>query len=157
MLPDWIELCALFSAHRVEFLLVGGQAVIAHGYPRLTKDMDLWIRPTRENGERVLAALTEFGTPLPGFDLGRFLDPETLIVLGRDPFRVDLLTQIPGVDFDRAWGRRTTVTLDGVQVPLISRDDLIANKKAVGRFQDLADVEALESVDRIGRAEPKRP
>jgi hypothetical protein len=90
IVPDWIELCALFSAHRVEFLLVGGQAVIAHGYPRLTKDMDLWIRPTRENGERV-------------------------------------------------------------QVPLISRDDLIANKKAVGRFQDLADVEALESVDRIGR------
>ena len=148
MLPDWIELCALLDAHRVEYLLVGGHAVIAHGYARLTKDMDLWVRPTEENGVRVLAALAAFGTPLPDFDLSRFLDSETMLVLGADPFRVDILTGLPGVEFESAWQRRSSVTLDGVLVPLISRDDLILNKRTVARVQDLADVHALESLAR---------
>jgi hypothetical protein len=147
MLPDWIELCRLFNAHRVEFLLIGGQAVIAHGYPRLTKDMDLWVRPTLGNGLQILAALSEFGTELQDFSAERFTDPTTLVMLGRDPFRVDLSTYIPGIDVDAAWERRSTVTLDGVAVPLIAKHDLIANKRAVGRLQDLADVEALESVN----------
>jgi hypothetical protein len=146
MLPDWIELCRLLSAHRVEFLLVGGQAVIAHGYPRLTKDMDLWVRPEAANGARILDALKEFGTPLSDFTPERFTDPRTLVMLGKDPFRIDLLTEIPGVDFGTAWARRGSVTLDGTTIPLIAKDDLIANKKAVGRLQDLADVEALERI-----------
>lgn len=149
MLSDWIELCELLNAHRVEYLLVGGQAVIAHGYPRLTKDMDLWLRPTIENGARVLAALSEFGTPLSDFDAERLINPRTLIVLGRDPFRVDLLTDIPGVTFDAAWNRRTSVTLDGQTIPLIAAEDLIANKLATGRLQDLADVENLTALDHI--------
>ena len=147
MLPDWIELCALFAAHRVDFLLVGGHAVIAHGYPRLTKDMDLWVRPTRDNGRRVLAALAEFGTPLESLAVERFEIPSTMIALGSEPVRVDLLTDLPGVEFEPAWQRRASVTLEGVTIPLISRDDLIANKKAVGRLQDLADIEALEAID----------
>jgi hypothetical protein len=149
MLPDWIDLCRLFAVHRVDFLLIGGQAVIAHGYPRLTKDMDLWVRPTAANGARILDALVEFGTPLIDFSPDRFADAETIVMLGRDPFRVDLLTHIPGVDFDTAWSRRGSVTLDAVEVPLISRQDLIANKRAVGRLQDLADVEALEAVAKL--------
>jgi hypothetical protein len=151
MQPDWIDLCRCFDVRRVEFLLIGGQAVIAHGYPRLTKDMDLWVRPSRENGARVLEALSDFGTPLPDFAPERFLDPETIVMLGREPFRVDLLTHIPGVDFEAAWTRRGSVSLDGVFVPLIAREDLIANKKAVGRLQDLADVEALEAVQAVER------
>ncbi len=146
MLPDWIELCRLFGARFVDYLLIGGQAVIAHGYPRLTKDMDLWVRPSRENGVRILEALTDFGTPVRGFAPERFVDPETIVMLGLEPFRVDLLTHIPGVEFEAAWQRRSSVTLDGVLVPLIGRDDLITNKRAVGRLQDLADVEALEAV-----------
>jgi predicted nucleotidyltransferase len=146
MLPDWIELCRLFDARAVDFILIGGQAVIAHGYPRLTKDMDLWVRPSRENGARVLAALVDFGTPLPELSPERFEDQETIVMLGREPFRIDLLTSIPGVEFEAAWQRRTSVSLDGVLVPLIGLEDLIANKKAVGRLQDLADVEALEAV-----------
>jgi len=146
MLPDWIELCALFNVHRVDFLLIGGQAVIAHGYPRLTKDMDLWVRPTTANGARLLSALAEFGVEIPGFTAERFSDPATVVMLGREPFRVDLLTHIPGVEFDAAWGRRSKVLLDGTEVALIAKEDLITNKKAVGRLQDLADVEALEAV-----------
>lgn len=150
MLPDWIELCESFRAHGVEFLLVGGQAVIAHGYPRLTKDMDLWVRPTATNGARVLAALTAFGAAPEGITPERFEDPRTLLVLGREPFRVDILTDIPGVGFDEAWAERVEVTLDGVNVPVIGRRELIKNKRTVGRLQDLADVEALERLDGAG-------
>lgn len=146
MLSDWIELCRAFNAHRVEYLLVGGQAVIAHGYPRLTKDMDLWVRPSKDNGVRVLLALADFGTPLPEFAPERFTDPRTLLMLGRNPFRVDILTDLPGIVFDAAWERRTSVTLDGQQIPLIAVEDLIANKTAVGRLQDQADVEALQAI-----------
>lgn len=153
MLSDWIDLCRLFAAHRVEFLLIGGQAVIAHGYPRLTKDMDLWVRPTAENGERVLAALSDFGMPLTDFDATRFSDPNVIIMLSRDPFRIDLLTSIPAVEFEAAYSRRTSITLDGVEIPLISREDLLTNKRAVGRLQDLADVEAIESVIRMAGAQ----
>ena len=147
MLPDWIELCALLSAHQVDYLVVGGQAVIAHGYPRLTKDMALWVHPTRENGTRVIDALTEWGSAAPGLAPEQFEDPRTLLMLGREPFRVDILTDIPGVSFEQAWGHRIHVELDGVQVPVIGKRELIANKRAVGRLQDLADAEELEKLD----------
>ncbi len=147
MLPDWLELCALFAAHGVDYLVVGGQAVIAHGYPRLTKDLDLWVAPTAANGERVLAALREFGTPLAEFSATRFEDAETMLSLGADPFRIDILTSLPALVFAEAWPRRSTVTIEGTPLPLIGKADLIANKKAVGRLQDLADAEALEAID----------
>ncbi len=147
MLADWIELCALLSANGAEFLLVGGQAVIAHGYPRLTKDMDLWVRPTVENGAKVLAALAQFGAQPEALRAEQFEDPRTLLMLGRDPFRIDILTDVPGVTFDHAWQRRIHITLDGVVVPTIGKEDLIANKRTVGRPQDLADVAELEKLD----------
>lgn len=146
MLADWIELCALLSANGAEFLLVGGQAVIAHGYPRLTKDMDLWVRPTVENGAKVLAALAQFGAQPEALRAEQFEDPRTLLMLGQDPFRIDILTDVPGVIFEGAWQRRIHVTLDGVVVPTIGREDLIVNKRTVGRPQDLADVAELEKL-----------
>jgi hypothetical protein len=148
MLPDWIELCRLLSAHHAEYLLVGGQAVIAHGYPRLTKDMDLWVRPTAANGARVLAALTAFGAESTELTPAHFEDPRTLLMLGREPFRVDILTNIPAVTFAEAWDSRIYVTLDDVELPVIGKAQLIKNKRAVGRLQDLADAEELEKVDK---------
>jgi hypothetical protein len=147
MLADWTELCALFTARGVDYLLVGGQAVIAHGYPRLTKDMDLWVRPTAANGERIIAALAEFGSGAEGLRPEQFEDPRTLLMLGREPFRVDILTDLPGVRFDEAWSARIYVTLDGVTVAIIGKRELIKNKRTVGRLQDLADAEALEKLD----------
>ena len=147
MLTDWIKLCELLGAHEAEFLIVGGQAVIAHGYPRLTKDMDLWVRPTARNGACVLAALAAFGAAPGGLVPEQFEDPRTLLMLGREPFRVDILTDIPGVSFDESWNQRIYVTLDGVSVPVIGKRELIKNKRAVGRLQDLADVEQLELLD----------
>src|SRR5688572_2522617 len=133
MLPDWIELCELLSAHGAEYLVVGGQAVIAHGYPRLTKDMDLLVRPTADNGTRALSALAEFGAGSEELTPQQFEDPRTLLMLGREPFRVDILTDIPGVTFDEAWSSRICVTLDGVELPVIGKAQLIKNKRAVGR------------------------
>jgi len=153
MLDDWIGLCRSFNVRGVEYLLVGGQAVIAHGYPRLTKDMDLWVNSTVENGKRILRALEDFGAPLTDFEPTRFADPDTMLMLGVEPFRIDILTSLPGVRFVDAWSRRTTVLLDGETILLIGRQDLIMNKKAVGRLQDLADVEALEAVAEIQRTE----
>ncbi|MEO8184943.1 MAG: hypothetical protein ABI895_39560 [Deltaproteobacteria bacterium] len=147
MLPDWIELCTLLNAHNAEYLVVGGQAVIAHGYPRLTKDMDLLVRPTASNGARILAALAAFGADPERLTPQQFEDPRTVLMLGREPFRVDILTDIPGVTFDEAWGSRIYVTLDAVPLPMIGKAQLIKNKRAVGRLQDLADAEELEKLD----------
>jgi hypothetical protein len=147
MLPGWIELCKLLGDQRAEYLVVGGQAVIAHGYPRLTKDMDLWVRPTASNGARVLAALTAFGAAPDDLTPEHFEDPRTLLMLGREPFRVDILTEIPGVTFDEAWDSRIYVTVDEVSLPIIGKTELIKNKRAVGRLQDLADAEELEKLD----------
>jgi predicted nucleotidyltransferase len=149
MLPDWIELCKLLNAHGVEYLLVGGQAVIAHGYPRLTKDIDLWVRPTAANGLCVMQALLAFGVPSGAVTPEQFEDPRTLLMLGREPFRVDILTDIPAVTFDEAWSSRITVTLDGVPLQVIGKADLIKNKRAVGRLQDLADADELEKLDHL--------
>lgn len=143
MLPDWIELCSLLSAHGAEYLVVGGQAVIPHGYPRLTKDMDLWVRPTAVNGARVLAALAAFGASPEQLTPQQFEDPRTLWMLGREPFRAD----IPAVTFDEAWSSRIYVTLDEVELPVIGKAQLIRNKRAVGRLQDLADAEELEKLE----------
>jgi hypothetical protein len=147
MLADWIEFCALLGAHDVDFLVVGGQAVIAHGYPRLTKDMDLWVRPTAANGARVMAALAAFGAAPRDLSADQFENPRTLLMLGREPFRIDILTDIPGVTFDEAWAARIHVTLDGVRVPVIGKAELIKNKRAVGRLQDLADVDELQKLE----------
>jgi hypothetical protein len=146
MLTDWTELCALFNARNVDYLLVGGQAVIAHGYPRLTKDLDLWVRPTSSNGERVLSALEAYGTPLDQLSPLQFENPRTLLMLGRDPFRIDILTDLPGISFDEAWRDRIGIVLDGVAVPVIGKRDLIMNKRTVGRLQDLADADELEKL-----------
>jgi hypothetical protein len=109
--------------------------------------MDLWVRPTASNGVCVLAALAAFGATPEGLEPAQFEDPRTLLMLGREPFRVDILTDIPGVTFDESWSHRIHVTLDGVSVPVIGKRELINNKRAVGRLQDLADVEQLELLD----------
>ncbi len=137
-------LSALSAAH-ADFLIVGAYAVAAHGIPRATADLDVWIRPSIENAERVARALAEFGAPPSGVrreDLGA---PGVVIEIGIAPRRVDVLTSIDGVDFDAAWRDRTEVDIDGLAVPVIGRRHLIVNKKAVGGPQDLADVARLEA------------
>ena len=121
-------------------MVVGGYAVAAHGVPRATGDIDLWVRPTSENAARVILALRAFGAPLAGIAASDFTTPDVVYQFGRPPHRVDVLTTIDGLEFDAAWPRRAILELEGVVVSVPDRADLIANKLASGRPQDLADV-----------------
>jgi predicted nucleotidyltransferase len=143
---DYKEMLQCLSEENVKFLLVGAYAVAAYGYPRATKDIDIFVQPAPENASNLMRALERFGAPLSGVSETDFSTEGIVFQIGNNPRRIDILTRISGVDFQQAYGRKKTVSLEGVDVPIISLEDLIANKRATGRTQDLADVERLESV-----------
>jgi hypothetical protein len=145
MLKDQKELLELFNAHSVKYLVVGGHAVGIHAEPRGTKDLDIFIKADPENSLAVFRALTEFGAPIAGMTAEDFNDkPTSVFQMGVPPSRIDILQGIEGVNFDEAWPERVDEILAGqVLAHVISRDDLIKNKLAVGRHQDLADVEKI--------------
>jgi predicted nucleotidyltransferase len=149
--PDLIDLFSAFAATGVRYLLVGGHAVAAHGRPRATKDVDLWISRASGNVERACQGLAKFGAPRAIVDSLRSASAGDIVWLGRAPTRIDLLQTLPGVSFDEAWARRVTIEMGGVMVPVIGREDLVRNKAAVGRPQDRRDVRAL------GGPRPSRP
>ena len=140
---DFREFVERFIANDVRFLLVGGYAVAAHVLPRYTGDLDAWVWVGSENASRVIRSLEAFGFAGLGLTEDDFSQPDRVVQLGDPPYRIDILTSIEGVEFDQAWSRRVVLDLDGVLVPFIGRDDLIANKRVAGRPQDIADVERL--------------
>ena len=140
---DFKEFLRLLNANRVDYLLVGGYAVGLHGYPRATVDLDIWIRPTASNAERVLAAVQAFGFDLPSLQSELFINPRSVVRFGVPPFRIEVMTSIDGVEFGACRERAVEIDLDGVSVPVISLADLKANKRAAGRHKDLADLENL--------------
>lgn len=142
---DFSDLIAEFERASVEFLVVGGYAVGAHGRPRATKDLDLWIAGGA-NLERVAVALAAFGLPESLQDAARSLDDDAVLYFGRPPLRVDLLRSIDGVRFQDAAPRAVRLQLGDRVVPVIALEDLVANKRASGRPQDVADVAALEKI-----------
>ena len=144
MSPDFVEmLSALFDAE-AEFLVVGAHAVAVHGQPRATGDLDLWIRATPENAARVWRALAHFGAPLDVLREEDLTEPDVVFQIGVSPNRIDLLTSVTELIFEEAWARRTTVEVRSLSIPVLGREDLIRNKRAVGRPRDLADVAELE-------------
>ena len=145
---DFSEFVASFIAHDVRFLIVGGYAVAAHGLPRATGDLDAWVWVDHDNARRIIKALEEFGFGNVGVTIADFDRDDSVVQLGFPPYRIDILTSIDGVDFDGAWDRRMEVVVNGMTVPFIGREDLVVNKRAVGRPQDLADVERLSAGDR---------
>ena len=142
--PDFNEFVQLLLDNEVRFLVIGGYALAAHGSPRYTGDLGTWLWLDRGNANRVLLALDAFGFGSLNISIEVLLTPDIVIQLGYPPHRIDLLTGIDGVQFDDAWSRRAEFEISGVQVPFISREDLITNKKAAARPQDLADVARLE-------------
>ena len=140
---DFVEMLSALDAAGAEYLVVGAHALAAHGVPRATGDLDIWVRGTSENAARVLSALREFGAPL--FDLSPedLARPETVFQIGVVPVRVDILTSISGVGFEEAWVGRMRATVDGVTLGVLGREELIRNKRATGRPKDLLDVETL--------------
>ena len=141
---DYRDLFAEFNVRNVEFLIVGAFALAVHGHVRATKDLDVWIRPSPDNAERVLKAVREFGGSIEGLSAEDFTVPGTIVQLGVAPTRIDLLTRIQGLDFETAWGSRVEATYGEQRVFVLSRADLIASKRAAARPQDLADLQALE-------------
>jgi hypothetical protein len=140
---DLREFVALLNSTRVNYLLVGGHAVAFHGYPRFTGDIDFFVEVSEENAARLERVLQDFGFGDIGVSRQDFLQRGTVVQLGRPPHRIDLLTSIDGVRFDEAWTNRVPAELDGLPVNVLGKMDLMRNKQASGRAQDLADVERL--------------
>lgn len=147
MNPDFKELLLAFNAHDVEYLIVGAHALAAHGHVRATKDLDLWVRPDRANAQRVLHALLDFGAPLGDLTEDDLSRQDTIFQIGMPPIRIDVITDIDGVEFAEAWPDRLETTFGGVPAFIISRHHLIKNKKTSARLQDLADVQQLEAIE----------
>ena len=141
--PDFKDMLSALSDVQADFLLVGAYAMAAHGHPRATGDLDLWVRPNAKNAQKVYLALTKFGAPLHDLGVEDLSTPGIVFQIGVEPSRIDILTAISGVEFFDAWERRHSIELDGIALNVISRNDLIANKRASGRPKDIADVLTL--------------
>jgi predicted nucleotidyltransferase len=146
LFPDFRDLLAAFDESGVRFVLVGGYAVIFHGRPRATKDLDLLVSIDPENRSRLGDALAAFGAPQNVVAGARAIKADEIVFFGTSPLRVDLLGSASGVDFDSVYEHAARTTLDGVEVRIISLDDLIANKRASGRPTDLEDCRELERI-----------
>jgi hypothetical protein len=140
---DFAEMLSALSAAGAKFLIVGAHALAAHGAPRATGDLDIWIQANQANAVRVLAALRAFGAPLFDLTEGDLCAPDTVFQIGLPPSRIDILTGISGVLFDDAWNRRMEIAVGDLRVATIGRADFVANKKASGRPKDLLDLELL--------------
>ena len=142
---DMLDLLVIFNRLKVQYLIVGGRAVNAYTEPRGTKDLDLWVNPTKANAKRVFAALNEFGAPLHGATEESFTRTDEFLFIGVAPNRVDVLKDIPGVEFDACWKKRRLLDLGkGLKANYIGLQDLITSKLASGRHIDLADTEKLQ-------------
>ena len=159
MYPDFKELLAILNAHRVKYLVVGAYAVSIHAQPRATKDIDILVKADAENAKALFEALLQFGAPLQGLTSADFAEHGSFFRMGREPVGVDILTAIPGVEFDAAWPRRLEDIVDpasGLKASFISREDLITVKLASGRPQDLADVDAIRKAAESQGPQPSK-
>jgi hypothetical protein len=141
---DFKEFIGSLNDNHVRYLVVGGYAVAFHGHPRYTKDLDIWVECNRENAQALIQALGQFGMGSLGLSEEDFLVPDQVVQLGYPPNRIDILVSISGVDFSECYDSRVAILLDGVDVSFIDLEHLKVNKKAAGRFQDLADLEHLQ-------------
>lgn len=141
---DLKEFIQSLNENAVRYLLIGGYALALHGHPRYTKDLDVWVDPSEHNAAALLNALKDFCFGSLGLQSSDFTKLDQVIQLGYPPNRIDLLTSADGLEFSEAYERRLFLALDGVELSYICLDDLITNKKATGRLQDLADIETLQ-------------
>jgi hypothetical protein len=140
---DFKEFLKSLNDNHVEYLLVGGYAVGLYGYPRATIDLDVWVRASRANADRVVAAVRAFGFDTTALDADLFTKPETIVRFGVPPFRIEIMTAIDGVQFDSCYQRVRRFEVEELSIPVISLADLKVNKRAAGRHKDLNDLENL--------------
>lgn len=142
--PDWKEFLQLLIRHRARFLVVGGHAVAANGRPRYTEDLDVWVDPTEANARRVGKALEGFGLPAAAKQWRQLSMADKMLVVGRKPLRIDVLTSISGVTFGVAWKGRIEASTDIGVLPILGPAELRLNKRASGRPKDLFDLAMLD-------------
>jgi hypothetical protein len=143
---DLKEFIELLNSHGVEFLIAGAHALAWHGLPRYTKDLDFFVRPNPQNVAALLAVLDDFGFGGLGLQADDFLRPDSVIQLGREPNRIDLLTGLSGVTWEECWATRSEGQIDGLPASFLGRESYLKNKLAAGRPQDLADAERLREI-----------
>lgn len=144
MTPDFLDMLCDLNAAVADYLVVGAFAMSAHGFSRSTADIDIWVRPTPENAERVMTAIKEFGATLLGLTVADPHTPDVVSQIGVEPQRIDILTIIEAVTFDEAWPDRMIVEYSGAKYPVLDVPHMIINKRASGRDKDLQDVKRLE-------------
>jgi hypothetical protein len=146
---DFTDFLAALIEAGARFLVVGAHALAVHGVARATGDLDIWIEPTAENAARVWDALRAFGAPVDavGLSVDDLSQPDRVVQIGLPPRRIDLMTEISGVEFGDAWASRLTQAVGSLEVPFLGRASLVLNKKAAGRHKDLADLEGLGEIE----------
>jgi len=140
---DFRDLLALFNEHKVDYVIVGAYALAFHGVPRFTGDLDILIHPTAENAERVMAALEAFGFGALDLSARDFQQADQVVQLGVPPVRIDIMTSLTGVDWEDVVAGRSAGRYGDVPISYLGREQFIANKRALRRKKDLADLEAL--------------
>jgi hypothetical protein len=148
--PDYKDLFRIFSEEQVEYLVVGAHAVVFYAEPRYTKDIDIWVRPTPENANKVWTALKKFGAPLGNVTPHDFTDSTMVYQIGIAPNRIDILMGVEGVEFENAWKNKVGSAYDGIPIHILGRSDLIKAKQTTKRPQDLLDLERLKQSDDSG-------
>lgn len=138
--PDFRDMLSCLRDEGVDFIVVGAYALAAHGLPRATGDIDIWVRGSGDNARKVVRALVKFGAPVVGLSEQDFTSPNVMVQLGVAPSRIDLLTSIDGVEFDEAWGNKVGVRVEGLDIFVLSKADLLKNKLAAGRDKDQGDI-----------------
>lgn len=141
---DYKDMLHVLSDENVKFILIGAYAMAAHGYPRATMDIDIWIMPSPENADAVFKALQRFGAPLQNLTKEDLQTDGTIFQIGVAPRRVDIITGVSGLRFEETYQKSLLINIEGIDVRIPAIDDLICNKQATGRAKDMADVEALE-------------
>jgi hypothetical protein len=140
---DFKDLLRDLNAAGVRYLIVGGYAVMTYAEPRYTKDLDVWIDPVEPNAERLFVALAQFGAPTQDIRPSDFIEPEVFFQIGVEPVRIDIMTSVPGLDFDAAWECKAIVDFGGESAPVLCREDVVKSKVAAGRTRDWQDVKRL--------------
>jgi hypothetical protein len=142
---DFKEFIELLNQSKVKYLVVGGYAVGFHGYPRYTKDLDIWILVSQKNAENLIHSLNKFGFGSLGLSVHDFLKPDEFVQLGFPPNRIDIVTSRDGIRFEDCYNDRITIEMNGINIDFIDIENLKKNKKSSGRPQDLADLDNLET------------
>jgi len=138
--PDFRDMLSCLINEDAEFIVVGAYALAAHGFPRATGDIDIWVGSSPDNARRIMRAITRFGAPVTDISEEDFLSPDTVIQLGVEPCRIDVLTSIDGVEFGEAWKRRVSINVADLEIHVLSKADLLKNKLATGRDKDQGDI-----------------